>query len=236
MRLWDVWVCTRDPAAREALVDHYAPWVRMLAARSYRHRVSMELEFADYLQFAMIGLLEAIDRFDHTQGVAFESYASRRVNGAILNGVESLSERQRQVCTRQRLRAERARSLVDGHSSPPTPDPLQRLADLAVGLAMGFMLEDTGVYQPDEAVADPAPTPYQRLELAQLRERVARLVDQLPTAERRVIRQHYYHHLPFEQIATACSLTKGRISQIHHAALKRLRQLCAEADRVVLVT
>jgi len=235
--LWDGWERTRGVDERARLASFYREFARILAARCFGNRYSQELEFGDYLQLAQIGMLEAIDRFDPARGVPFEAYAEHRIVGAILNGAESLSEKQRQVATRVSMRRERARSLVEGAQSgaPDTTAALQRFADLAAGLALGLLLEDAAIVADVEKV-DPSATPYECLEVAQLRERIDKLVDELPDAERRVIRHHYYQHVPFDEIARASNLSKGRISQIHHAAIKRLRQLSAQADRVVLVT
>jgi len=226
--LWRAWHATRDVRMRDALVLRYREFARMLAARTYSRRYARELEFGDYEQFAQIGLLEAIDRFDPSHGVRFEMYARHRIQGAILTGTESLSESQRQISARLAARRERAQSLVEARGETPTQpsDPLELLADVAIGLAIGFMLDDAALYVEGEPT-DPSPTPYDRLELAQLRGRLDRLVDELPEAERRVVRHHYYQHVPFDQIALACGLTKGRISQIHHSALRRLRRLAA---------
>jgi RNA polymerase sigma factor FliA len=236
-RLWEEWRRTRDGAAHARLVGHYGEFAKMLAARCYRHRFSQELEFADYAQFALVGLLEAIDRFEPGRGVPFEAYAGQRISGAILDGAESLSERQRQIATRLQVRRERAQSMAHGDAAPGAAplDPLQRLADIAIGLAIGFVLEDAGIYVSGDVV-DSAASPYERLEMAQLCGRLVQLVDDLPDIEGRVIRHHYFQQIPFDQIAVACGLSKGRVSQIHHAALRRLRLLSARADTVLLVT
>jgi len=234
--LASLWQDRHAAAARERLVAHYQPFARRLAARCYRHRFSLELEFEDYAQFAMIGLLESLERYEPGKGVAFEAFAASRITGAILDGVESLSEKQRQIATRARARRERVASLQDASATDAAAiPPLQRLADIAVGLAIGFMLESAAIYVDGEA-ADPLNTPYERLEMDQLRRRVLELVDQLPEAERRVVRHHYLQQIPFDQIAQSCGLTKGRISQIHRAALERLRRLVAASDGTVLVT
>ena len=236
--LWAGWRAGGDAAARGRLVVHYGSFAHMLAARCYRHRFSVELEFGDYAQFAAIGLLEAIDRYEPGRGTTFEAFAGVRITGAILDGVESLSEKQRQIATRSAARRERAASLQaagEKAAADAARAPLQRLADLAIGLAIGFMLESAAIYV-DGDLPDAAPTPYERLEMDQLRRRVLALVDELPEAERRVVRHHYFQQIPFEQIARSCGLTKGRISQIHRAALERLRRRVVAGDDVVLIT
>ena len=235
--LWQHWSTNRDDAARDALVRHYEKFARILAAQAFSHRFSAELEFGDYLQFALVGLLEAVDRFDPNRGVPFEAFASRRISGAVLTGVQTLSEKQAQISARSQARKDRARSLAD--DAPPeaaaSSDPLQRLADIAVGIALGIMLEGVAVYV-NGVPSDSAGTPYDRLEMSQLRAQLRRQVDQLPEAERRVLHHHYYQQLPFEEIARNAGLTKGRISQIHHSALRHLRQLSAGDDSLLLVT
>ena len=231
---WSAWRGAGDVEARARLFERHVDFARMLAARCYRHRFVRELEFGDYAQFAMIGLLEAIDRFDPARGVPFEAYAALRINGAVINGVESLDERQQQIATRQAMRRDRARSLSATEGAAASADPLERLAEVAIGLALGLMLEGTGMYLDGEQV-DPGPTPYARLEMAQLRARAALLVDYLPDVERQVIRHHYFQQVPFNAIAQALGVTNGRVSQIHHAALQRLRDWSSVADECVLI-
>ncbi len=226
--LWARWRDEPSQGLRDQLVDRHRELVRILAAQAYRHRYSEELEFDDYLQFGMVGLLESIDRYEPQQGCKFETYASHRIRGAILSGVESLSEKQQQITARRRARSDRARSLMGGgettRSRPMPGEALQQLADVAIGLALGFMLDEgASCYRDGEPAS--GNIPYEQVELAQMRRRILALVDRLPEQERRVIRSHYLQQVPFEEIAVACGLTKGRISQIHHAALRRLREL-----------
>lgn len=227
--LWARWRHEPSQALRDQLVARYRELVRILAATAYRHRYSEELEFDDYLQFGMVGLLESIDRYEPEQGNKFETFASHRIHGAILSGVECLSEKQQQIAARRRVRGERTRSLLNAGEDGPRnvrakTEALQQLADVAIGLALGFMLEEGAACYRD---AEPASgnTPYEQVEFAQLSRRVLALVEQLPDRERRVIRSHYLQQQTFDEIALACGLTKGRISQIHHAALRRLREM-----------
>jgi RNA polymerase sigma factor for flagellar operon FliA len=219
--LWSRWSADRDPGDRDALVDAYTRFVRILAAKCYAKRIGHGLEYGDYLQFGMVGLLESIDRFDSGMNVKFETFAGYRIQGAILNGVESLTEVQKQVTVRGRMLRERSSSLSGNSDDEPA---LERLARIAIGLAIGFALEDSGIYaeEDDPAVPDNA---YSRVELIQLKRHLADLVNSLPQQQRTVIHRHYFQQVPFEEIASAMKLTKGRISQIHRAALASLAEL-----------
>jgi RNA polymerase sigma factor FliA len=214
-------------------VDAYTPLVWRTAARLFRRGVGhQEIEFGDCLQFGMVGLLEAIDRYTPARGVRFETFAGYRIEGAILNGVPSLSEFQRQVHTRRSLLSQRSESLTRSEPAPPR-SALERVAELAIGLALGFALEDSAMYQTAEASTPD--NSYTRVEMRQLRQQLAQLLLQLPDKERLVLTRHYFQQQAFEDIALGLGLTKGRISQIHHAALKALRgrlQAVRELDRV----
>lgn len=198
--------------------------MRRLAKRAYARQFGRELEFADLVQLGMVGLLESIDRYTPARGVRFETYAAYRIEGAILDGLSSYSELQRQLAFRREFLRDRAESLRNDDEGA-SKSALERLADLAIGLALGLSL-DADLEKSDEP-AEPD-NAYARLELVQLRARLAELVEQLPAAERLVIVRHYFQQQPFDEIARGKGLSKGRISQIHHSALRHLRERLRE--------
>jgi RNA polymerase sigma factor FliA len=215
---WRAWRIHGDHGAREALVLHHLEFARIMAAKAYANRYNAAFEFADYMQFATIGLIEAVDRFDHELQIGFRTFSAQRIRGAILDGIMRMSEQQQQIKTRQRIAAERAASLQDGKGGG---DVFEQLASVAVGLALGYMLEGSGMLQSHEPEAPD--NGYQRIELQQLRQQLGRLVSGLPERERLVIKYHYMNHLPFETIANMLSLSKGRIAQLHRSGLEQLR-------------
>ncbi|HSY29558.1 MAG TPA: sigma factor, partial [Burkholderiaceae bacterium] len=104
---WTEFHLDRNVDARSRIIESYLPFTRMMAAKTYAKRTCSELEFQDYLQYATIGLVEAVDRFDPNRGVKFETFSATRITGAILNGIDSLSEKQQQVGARRRAIAAR---------------------------------------------------------------------------------------------------------------------------------
>ncbi|HEX7650905.1 MAG TPA: sigma-70 family RNA polymerase sigma factor [Noviherbaspirillum sp.] len=221
---WHAYRQNGDPALREQLIEHYLPFARMLAAKTYANRIQAELEFSDYLQFASVGLIESVDRFDPAITPRFEAFSALRINGAILNGIVSLSEKHEQISARKHLLADRAKALKSEMAKPKPKDTeavFSYLAELAIGLAVGFALEGTGMYQQEEESYEESV--YGSIELKHLYKKVAELLECLPDKERRVIKLHYLQQIPFEEIAGMFGLSKGRISQIHKSALERLK-------------
>lgn len=226
--LWLALETQGAPVAREKLFDRHVPFARMIAARHYRRRRGGDIEFAELCQLAYAGLLEAIDHYDRAQGVPFKGYAHRRISGSVLDGIAKASELREQLSFRRRAQAERVGSLAahDAHSLT-ADEAMQALIDLAVGLAVGFMLEDTGLYI-DEREITARPGAYESLVWREAVQRLVGEVDNLPDREGLIIRRHYFEGLTFDQIGDLLGVTKGRVSQIHRAALgllkKRLRR------------
>lgn len=219
-----------DTVAREALIARYLPYAKAQAAMLYARRTHDAFEFQEYYQFAVVGLMESLERYDPQQGAQFKTYVTPRIVGSVLNGLERLSEQQQQIGLRRRLAAERAASLANESLSEGNPQKLLReLGEIGVGIALGILLEGTGmVVGQDEGLPDNA---YSRIELRQLRHQIWHLVQHLTDRERDVIRLHYQQQKPFDEVAIELGVTKGRVSQLHQQALKRLQALVAKQAR-----
>ncbi|HEY5723952.1 MAG TPA: sigma-70 family RNA polymerase sigma factor [Allosphingosinicella sp.] len=217
-------------AARQKLFSIHLPFARRIASRHFLDRTSGDLEFADLFQLACAGLLEAIDLFDPGRGVPFRGYAARRIGGSVIDGIARTSEVREQISFRNRVRRERLRSLA------PDRDPdhmdagraVAALAEIAVGMALGFMLEGTGLYLPENA-PDSRSNAYESLAWKELVGRVGAEVGRLPKREQDVIRHHYAEGLCFDRIGSLLGLSRSRVSQLHGSALALIRKRLAHA-------
>lgn len=228
--LWQRWKEDGDLTARGLLAQHYIPYAKSLARRVYRGRPHDEIQLDEYEQLAMVGLLESIDRFLPSAGAAFKTFAFTRIQGAIRNGLERLTERQHQLALRRRLGAERTSSLLDKPLSIERKEELlSELGEIGVGIALGFLLEEG-----DAEVSlqcGPAEDPYAQYELRQMRELLWQMVPRLTERERAVIDLHYGQSRCFGEIARMLGLGKSRVSQLHRQALTRLRALVSKAEQ-----
>jgi RNA polymerase sigma factor for flagellar operon FliA len=217
--------------------EHYLPYARAVAAQLYAGRHRDDVEFKDFLQLACIGLLESIDRFEPERGIAFQTFCTPRLKGSVLTGITRLSDAQEQVSLQRRMRRDRLTSLEPGlESDDRSRDTFQALATVAIGLAIGFLLDDTGLVEQEAA----RPTPYgnadQTVAWRQTKERLYEAVGRLAERNRKIIRYHYFQGLGFQQIGNILGLTKGRISQLHRAALLELRAQIGETHHLFTVS
>ncbi len=216
-RLWERYRKGADQAARAALIGKYSELVRTVAATLYSRRPDDEVEFDDYYQFGTVGLIESIDRYEPDKGASFETYASYRIRGAILNGIDKVTEKRSQAAYRTKARKERLNSLAEESSKVSLFD---EMVEITLGLAIGFMLEDTALIREQNAVSEDQA--YKNNEVAQVSRQLIQAVEKLPDRERLIIQYHYFHHTSFEHIAEILTLTKGRVSQIHKRALHKI--------------
>ena len=218
----------RARAGAEAVEDPrvllHLPLVRAIAARLYRARWNDALAFEEYVQMGAVGLLEAARRFDARRGVPFGSFASWRIAGSILNGLERATEQHQQLAARRQWGAERVASLGADAPAPfgeSLEDRLATIARVAVGLAVGFMLEGSGMYcGGGESTAQDGGAVLADRQLGRC---LRAAIHALPPQERRVLEEHYFEHRPFADIAAALRLTRGRVSQLHKRGIERLR-------------
>lgn len=256
MPTWLHWHDTRAPALRQQLIQAYLAHAKMLAAKTYATRTHDDVPFADYYQLASVGLIEAVDRYDPHRGVKFQSYSSKRIVGAILNGLESQTEKTRQISVQKRLRQERIVHIkamarrkavehragddedADGDLLPPpapagheNPEALFRyLAEVSMGVALGLMLEDTGMIDHEAfgspgSAAGPEVSYFRSDALRNLQVQIQQAVAKLSTSQQLVVQMHYLQSMPFTDIADRLALSRGRISQLHRQALEHLRNL-----------
>ncbi|HKX79061.1 MAG TPA: sigma-70 family RNA polymerase sigma factor [Novosphingobium sp.] len=220
--LWRRFILSGQARLRESLFERYRQFARSLARRHARRNQLGRDVVEDLEHFAYTGLLEAIDRYDPRKGRAFLAFATSRIAGSIVDGLGRINELGAQLRFRRRSERERVASLVDGEQEG-TRTAVAQLADLVTELALGLMMaaQENAEAGPREGTADNA---FDNLAWRQTQNQLRERVNGLDEIERTVIRQHYQNDLLFSQIATMLGVSRGRVSQIHKAALGKLRK------------
>ncbi len=214
-QLWLRFKADKDQVAYAKLFETYAPWSRVVARDVYRRIRVSDLEWADYVQNASIGLLEAMARFDVSRNIDFIAYAKPRVRGAVFNGLRSSLSA---VNTRS-INVDWYADRVESVSNNESIDSLGSLISQVTGLALGMLLDFASERESFTEKSDPL----RNAEHMQLETMIGETLSALNQKERFVIEAHYYQHTAFVDIAELLGLTKGRVSQLHSSAIDKIR-------------
>jgi len=247
--LWVRYANHRDPDARHQLLDRYLGLVHH-CARDMAGRVGHAVEFEDLLGAGTLGLVQALEGFDLSRGLAFSTYAMRRIRGAILDELRSRDWRPRSVRAKGRQLAAVISALQTRFGRAPAPEEVARAMGIGLlayyrikeDLEGGIMVSLGGTVarggddqlRLEETLADPDGTDVVELVGRQdALERLRGTIARLPPRERTVLSLYYYEELNLKQIAEVLHVTESRISQIRTQALRRLRerQLTTEEDQ-----
>ena len=226
------------PAEREVLIVESLPLIKHIA-----HRVAMRLptsvEMRDLVNAGVLGLLDAIDKFEPERGVKFNTYAEVRVRGAILDSLRNLDWAPRSLRKKskdlERIYAELGQRLgrpaTDEEASEALGegiDGFHALVDQLHGLSVGSFesmadndesSENQINYYPDDGANDP----YVKFETNELTNILAEAIESLPERERMVLSLYYYEEFTMKEIGTLLGVNESRVSQLHTKATLRLR-------------
>ena len=239
--LWQDYLTSKSPATREAIILKYAPLVKYVAGR-VAIGLPSNVEFDDLVSFGVFGLMDAIEKFDLSRGIKFETYAIARIRGAILDGLRSndwvpRSVRQKareleRVCAELENRL--GRSATDQEISEAMSisikDFYQLLSEVSCTtlssldeLWMVHSNEDDSVRVLDLVKNNDSEDPLYQVEIEEVKETLANAIESLPERERMVIALYYYEGLTLKEIGEIMEISESRVSQIHTKAIFRLR-------------
>ncbi len=247
--LWGVFKETGDRGARERLILHYAPLVTMVAGRLGAGLPS-SVEQADLVSYGMFGLIDAIEKYDTERAVKFETYASSRIRGAIIDELRAIDWIPRSVRTKARavdrafaeLEAELRRAPSEHEVATRLEIGVTELRAIftqlsTVNVAALDDLLGTGSDRGDslsllDTLEDPgAVDPAGNVEAQETKLLLARAIERLGEREKIVLVLYYYENMTLAEIGRVLGVTESRISQMHTAAMLRLRTSLQESER-----
>ncbi len=217
------------------LVRQYAPLVKRIAYHLMA-RLPSHLVVDDLIQAGMVGLLEALSKYDPTKGASFETYAGIRIRGSIIDEVRKGDWTPRSV-HRNGRRISQAIASVEGREGRDAQD-FEVAQELGVSLeeyyallqdsveSKLFSLDEITESRDDsigEQLTSEAPEPSGQLETDDFKESLATAIDGLPERERLVLSLYYVEELNLKEIGEILGVTESRVSQIHSQAAARLR-------------
>lgn len=226
------------------MIDHL-PTVRFLARRIHE-RLPQHVEIEDLVSAGILGLMDALQKFDPAKKVQFRSYAQFRIRGAILDSLRTLDWSPRDLRRKGRAVEEAIRALTTRMGRTPSENEVaqememelgeyQQLLGELKGLEIGTLhaerSEDSGEEELAYIPNRPEDDPLFRCLKGEMQARLASAIDQLPERERLVMTLYYYEEMTMKEIGLTLGVVESRISQIHASAVLHLRSLLGPARR-----
>ncbi|HPS93247.1 MAG: FliA/WhiG family RNA polymerase sigma factor [Syntrophaceae bacterium] len=229
-----------NPKVRGKIINEFAPLIKYIASR-IAIRLPPHIDLNDLINAGVIGLIDAIEKFDASKQIKFKTYAEFRIRGAILDELRSMDWVPRSV--RQKARkVEDAYSRLEYNLGRPANDEevaremnvdmdsFYRLLSETASVSL-LSLDDLGEDDADLSkrnlieyiIQDERDWPSHKIRYAEIRDMVAKAILSLPEKERMVISLYYYDELTMKEIGHVLKFTESRVSQIHTKAVLRLR-------------
>lgn len=232
-------------ADRDRLILDHLPTVRFIARR-VAERLPQHVEMEELVSAGVVGLIDAVSKFDPRKEVQFKSYAQFRIRGAMLDSLRTLDWSPRDLRRKKRDLDEASRTLTTQLGRAPSEQEIaselgttleayqQLLGDLK-GLELGSLNVERGEETGEEEIANVAAPatedPLRQCMEGEMRDRLMALIDTLPERERLVLTLYYYEELTMKEIGLTLGVVESRVSQVHASALRRLRKTLEAAPK-----
>ena len=233
--IWEDYENTRDPGLKEKLIIHYASLVKYVAGRLSIH-FGDHVEFDELAGYGIFGLIDAIDKFKYEKGVKFETYASLRIRGAIIDGVRKLDWVPRTLREKNKMLEQAFEALSLELGRDPTESELAAKLDITIGEVRKLMKEtsllsvvslDEYLEQNQETVYTGANShienPETQHEKKEMKMILTEAISSLSEKEKLVITLYYFEELTLKEISKIMEVSESRVSQIHTKALSRMQ-------------
>jgi RNA polymerase sigma factor for flagellar operon FliA len=224
------------PTDKEAVIRAHLPLVKRIAYH-LMSRLPASVEADDLIQAGLIGLLDAVERFDDNQGALFETYATQRVRGAMLDELRDSDWASRTMRKASRRIENAIHTLQQRLQRPPTEQEIAGEMQLDIGDYFGLLNDTRGaqlVYYEDLYASDNddfldrfvdelAAGPFEMLADRDFKQALTRAVGELPDREKMLMGMYYEQEMNFKEIGAVLGVSESRICQLHGQAVARLR-------------
>lgn len=234
--LWKEYEKNKDPAIREQLIIEYSGLVKIVAGRLGMY-LGYTVEYDDLVGYGIFGLIDAIDKFELAKGVKFETYASLRIRGSILDQIRKLDWIPRTLRQKQKKleNAMKEFEMQNGRMASNeelaqmleiSTDELENLVNqtqIANLVSLDEYLEQGSEVRAEYENKPRFEQPEEIMERQELKKMLAEAISSLTENEQKVIALYYYEELTLKEISKILEVSESRVSQLHTKALRKMR-------------
>ncbi len=237
-KLWDEYMKTGSAELRGKIILEYAPLVKTVAGRLSMY-LGYNVEYDDLVSYGIFGLIDAIDKFDAMKEVKFETYASLRIRGAILDQIRKMDwiprtirQKQKQIdSVIRQIEAETGKSASDEEIAQKLGITEEEFADWQSQMKItGLVSLNEYIEQGSDVSQDSGQhtsarfvSPEENVEKQELTKVLGEALELLTEKENKVITLYYYEDLTLKEISNVLEVSESRVSQLHTRALQKMK-------------
>lgn len=236
-KLLDEYTKNKTPELREKLIIEFAPLVKLVAGRLSMY-LGYNVEYEDLCSYGIFGLIDAIDKFDSMKEVKFETYASLRIRGSILDQIRKMDwiprtirQKQKQIdSVMKQIEQEKGRQATDleiaeglGITEDEFYDWQSQMKITGLVSLDEFMESGSDVPQGYGGTTAHFDSPEENIEKQELYQMLAEALKLLTEKEQQIVTMYYYQEMTLKEIANVLEVSESRISQLHTRAIGKMR-------------
>lgn len=236
IKLWDDYAKTKSPEIREKIILEYAPLVKLVAGRLSMY-LGYNVEYDDLVGYGVFGLIDAIDKYDNMKAVKFETYASLRIRGAILDQIRKMDWIPRTIRQKQKkidaaikeIESTKGRAATDEEIalslgiSEDEYTSWQSQMKITNVVSLNEFMESGSEVPSDQSNQHRFDSPEEVVEKDEMKKVLSQALELLTEKEKKVILLYYYEDLTLKEISNVLEVSESRISQLHTRALQKLK-------------
>ena len=241
VRLWDQYAKCKSSELREKIIIEYAPLVKLVAGRLSMY-LGYNVEYEDLVSYGIFGLIDAIDKYDFNKNVKFETYASLRIRGAILDQIRKMDWIPRSVRQKQKKIDMTMSKLEAEYGRPATDEEIAKELDITVDeldiwngqtkisniISLEDFIEQGSEIRMDASHNSQFEQPEKIVEKSELALMLEKALDELTEKEKSVVLFYYYEDLSLKEISKVLGVSESRVSQLHTKALNKMKKILGD--------
>jgi len=235
-KAWTLYKASGDATVREQLIIHYSPMIKFIVGRMSIY-VGNVVDFDDLVSYGIFGLIDAINKFDHAKGAKFETYASLRIRGAILDGLRTLDWVPRALRQKSKRLDDAFLQLEGELGREPTNEELAKKLEIAPNemdeeikkaslmslISLDDYLEGGNDALGAEPASDATEAPEKVYEQREIKQILIDALKSLTDKERILTTLYYFERMTLKEISKIMQVSESRVSQIHSKTMLKLR-------------
>ena len=235
-KMWMDYSKQKTPELREKLIIEYSQLVKVVAGKLSMY-LGYNVEYDDLVGYGVFGLIDAIDKFDYGKGIKFETYASLRIKGEILDQIRRMDWIPRTVRTKQKqldaaykkIEERTGRLATDEELADELGITIKELTDMQNETKVSNIISLDEYMEQGDIKVEPVETkeymqPDKVVEKAELKKLLLEVLETLTEKEKKVIMLYYYEDMTLKEISNVMEVSESRISQLHSKALIKMKQ------------